>query len=41
MIISEVDKNSFVEATKDIYTNPEVAQLVSPDFVEEVRDFIK
>lgn len=41
MIISEVDKNSFVEATKNIYTNPEVAQLVSPDFVEEVRDFIK
>lgn len=41
MIISDVDKNSFVEATKDIYTNPEVAQLVSPDFVDEVRDFIK
>lgn len=41
MIISEVDKNSFLEATKDIYTNPEVAELVSPDFVDEVRDFIK
>lgn len=41
MVITEVDKNSFVEATKDIYTKPDVAQLVSPEFVNEVRDYIK
>ena len=41
MVITEVDKNSFVEATKDIYTKPDVSQLVSPEFVDEVRDYIK
>lgn len=41
MVITEVDKNTFVEATKDIYTKPDVAQLVSPEFVDEVRDYIK
>ncbi|OLR65739.1 C4-dicarboxylate ABC transporter substrate-binding protein [Peptoniphilus porci] len=41
MIITEVDKDSFVEATKDIYKKPDVEKLVSPEFVDEVRDYVK
>ncbi|CDZ74215.1 TRAP-T family tripartite ATP-independent periplasmic transporter [Peptoniphilus sp. ING2-D1G] len=41
MIVTEPDKASFVEATKDIYTLPEVKKLVSPEFVDEVREAIK
>ncbi|MDO5041358.1 MAG: DctP family TRAP transporter solute-binding subunit [Peptoniphilus sp.] len=41
MKVTEPDKASFVEATKDIYTSPEVQKLVSPDFVDEVREAIK
>ncbi len=41
MVVTEPDKASFVEATKDIYTLPEVKKLVSPEFVDEVREAIK
>ncbi|MCI5643697.1 MAG: DctP family TRAP transporter solute-binding subunit [Peptoniphilus sp.] len=41
MVITEVDKNSFVEATKDIYKKPDVEKLVSPEFVDEVREYVK
>lgn len=36
MIVTEPDKATFVEATKDIYTLKEVKALVNPEFVEEV-----
>lgn len=42
MIVTEnLDKESFVEATKDVYQRPEVSKLVPTDFVNEVREFIK
>ncbi len=36
MIVTEPDKSSFVEATKDIYKLEEVKKLVNPEFVELV-----
>ena len=41
MVVTEPDKASFVEATKDIYKLPEVQKLVAPKFVDEVRQAIK
>lgn len=42
MIVTEnVDKDSFVQATKGVYQTPEVKALVAPKFVDEVREFIK
>lgn len=41
MVITEVDKNSFVEATKEIYKKPDIEKLVSPEFVDEVREYVK
>lgn len=38
MIITEVDKDSFIEATKDIYLLPEVQKIVNPDFVKSVKE---
>lgn len=41
MIVTEPDKNSFVEATKDIYMLPEVQKIVNPDFVKDVKESLK
>ncbi|EGY80099.1 MAG: DctP family TRAP transporter solute-binding subunit [Peptoniphilus sp.] len=41
MIVTEVNKDAFKEVTKDIYEQDEVAKMVDPKFVDEVRDFIK
>lgn len=41
MVVTEPEKASFIEATNDIYKKPEVAKIVSPEFVEEVREFLK
>lgn len=36
MVVTEPDKASFVEATKDIYKRDDVKKLVNPEFVEKV-----
>lgn len=41
MIITTPDKNSFVEATKDIYLLPEVQKIVNPEFVSTVKESLK
>lgn len=41
MIVTEADKDSFVQATKDIYLLPEVQKIVNPNFVKEVRESLK
>lgn len=38
MIVTEPAKESFVEATKDIYMLPEVQEIVNPDFVKDVKE---
>lgn len=38
MIVTEPDKSTFIEATKDIYKLEEVQRLVNPEFVELIID---
>ena len=37
MIVTEPDKKSFIDATKDIYLLPEVQKIVNPNFVKDVK----
>ncbi len=41
MVVTEADKESFIEATKDIYLLPEVKKIVNPDFVKSVKEGLK
>lgn len=41
MIVTEPDKASFKEATKQLYKDPEVEKLVEPDFIKEVMGKIE
>lgn len=38
MVVTEPDRDTFIEATKDLYKLPEVKELVDPELVELVRD---